>query len=671
MTIQLKGPFLGVLLVLSQTQRINSFFQMARYAAGTVDCPGSPKSVRIVVVGDKGTGKSSLIVAAASDSFPPNVPPVLPDTNLPLEFFPDGVPVTIVDTSSSFVDLLNVSFDISARGFRPEDREMVAEELRNADAVVLTYDCGRPETLENLSTYWLPELRRLEVKVPIIVAGCKLDLRDDNSQVSLEQVMSPIMHQFREIETCIECSALKQLQAQEVFYYAQKTVLHPTGPLFDQESQSLKPRCVRALKRIFILCDHDRDGALSEAELNDFQVKCFHAPLQPSEIEGVKRVVQEKLPEGVNERGLTVTGFLFLHALFIEKGRLETTWTVLRKFGYNNDIRLADELLPPSLFKRAPDQSVELTDVAIDFLKGMYVLFDDDGWSLMTLLEPARSVEHLIYIGFPGDPSSAIRLTRRRRLDRKKQQCERKVFQCFVFGPNNAGKSALLNCFLGRSYADNPGSTADERYAVNVVDESGSAKKTLVMREIPEGGAPGLFSSKESLAACDIAVFVYDSSDESSWKRATELLVEVATHGEATGYEVPCLMVSAKDDLDSFPISIQESTRVTQDMGIEPPVSISSKLGDFNNLFRKILTAAQHPHLSIPETEAGKSRKHYNMLINRSLMAVSSTFSSLELLLWSSGWLHTVCMQQERALLPEKIENEEPKWSQGANTLVP
>lgn len=78
--------------------------------------------------------------------------------------------------------------------------------------------------------------------------------------------------------------------------------------------------------------------------------------MQPSEIEGVKRVVQEKLPEGVNERGLTVTGFLFLHALFIEKGRLETTWTVLRKFGYNNDIRLAEELLPSTIFKGAPDQ---------------------------------------------------------------------------------------------------------------------------------------------------------------------------------------------------------------------------------------------------------------------------------------------------------------------------
>ena len=78
--------------------------------------------------------------------------------------------------------------------------------------------------------------------------------------------------------------------------------------------------------------------------------------MQPSEIVGVKRVVQEKLPEGVNDRGLTLTGFLFLHALFIEKGRLETTWTVLRKFGYNNDIKLDADQLPPPI-KRAPDQA--------------------------------------------------------------------------------------------------------------------------------------------------------------------------------------------------------------------------------------------------------------------------------------------------------------------------
>lgn len=69
----------------------------------------------------------------------------------------------------------------------------------------------------------------------------------------------------------------------------------------------------------------------------------------------VKRVVQEKVPEGVNRLGLTLKGFLYLHALFIEKGRLETTWTVLREFGYNDDLELEKENLPvPS--EKAPDQ---------------------------------------------------------------------------------------------------------------------------------------------------------------------------------------------------------------------------------------------------------------------------------------------------------------------------
>jgi len=59
-----------------------------------------------------------------------------------------------------------------------------------------------------------------------------------------------------------------------------------------------------------------------------------------------------------------------------------------------------------------------------------------------------------------------------------------------------------------------------------------------------------------------IEFIVFSSYDEFSWKKATQMLVEVANYGEATGYEVPCLMVSVKDDLDTSPISIQESTSV-------------------------------------------------------------------------------------------------------------
>jgi Ras family protein T1 len=87
------------------------------------------------------------------------------------------------------------------------------------------------------------------------------------------------------------------------------------------------------------------------------QVKCFNAPLQPSEIVGVRRAVSEKLCEGVNDSGLTWTGFLFLHQKYIEQWRLEITWTILRKFGYNNDMKLAEAVIP-STSKRAPDQVI-------------------------------------------------------------------------------------------------------------------------------------------------------------------------------------------------------------------------------------------------------------------------------------------------------------------------
>ncbi|KAK1401627.1 Mitochondrial Rho GTPase [Heracleum sosnowskyi] len=618
--------------------------------AGAGDSKLNSRGLRIVVAGDKGTGKSSLIVTV-DNVFPANVPPVLPATKLRKDFFPERVPVTIVDTSSSL-----------------ENKDKVEEELRQADVVVLTYACDKPSTLDRLSTYWLPELRRLEVNVPVVVVGCKLDLRDQEQIADLEQAMSPIMQQFGEIETCIECSALRNIQVHEVFYYSQKAVVHPTAPLFDQELQTLKPRCTRALKRIFILCDYDRDGALNDAELNDFQVRCFNAPLQPSEIDNVKNVVKEQVPEGVNYHGLTLAGFLFLNALFVERGKVETAWTVLRKFGYNNEVRLDVDRLPTPI-KKTPDQSVELTNEAVEFLKEVFSTFDIDGdgvlrmaelqdlfstapespwseapyenaaertllrglsldgflseWALMTMQDPMYCVEYLIYIGYAGDPSSAIRVTRRRGIDRKKKQSDRNVFQCFVFGPEGAGKSAILKSFIGRQFSDDYGSDKEDLFAVNTVDQLQQGSKTLILREIPEDGVGQLLCNKDALAACDVAVFVYDSSYEPSWKKTTDLLLKVASRGEATGYQVPCLIVAAKDDLDPHMAALQDSTRVSQNMGIDAPIPISTKLGDLNNVFRRIINAAEHPHLSIPETEAMKSRKQYNQLINRSLMIVS------------------------------------------------
>lgn len=43
-------------------------------------------------------------------------------------------------------------------------------------------------------------------------------------------------------------------------------------------------------------------------------------------------------------------------ALFYEKGRLETVWAMLRTYGYNNDLRLSDEVLSEVNFTHSQDQ---------------------------------------------------------------------------------------------------------------------------------------------------------------------------------------------------------------------------------------------------------------------------------------------------------------------------
>jgi hypothetical protein len=80
----------------------------------------------------------------------------------------------------------------------------------------------------------------------------------------------------------VECSAALPLNVSEVFYFAQKAVLHPTAPLYDSREHTLKPKCYDALRRIFKISDVDKDGLLNAVELNQFQVSERKGRADPS-----------------------------------------------------------------------------------------------------------------------------------------------------------------------------------------------------------------------------------------------------------------------------------------------------------------------------------------------------------------------------------------------------
>lgn len=47
------------------------------------------------------------------------------------------------------------------------------------------------------------------------------------------------MEDFPEVESCVECSAKTLHNISEMFYYAQKAVLHPAAPLYSMEEQDV------------------------------------------------------------------------------------------------------------------------------------------------------------------------------------------------------------------------------------------------------------------------------------------------------------------------------------------------------------------------------------------------------------------------------------------------
>ena len=127
--------------------------------------------------------------------------------------------------------------------------------------------------------------------------------------------------------------------------------------------------------------------------------------MQAQELEGVKQVVRENDPLGVDDKGLTLSGFLFLHKLFIQRGRIETTWTVLRKFGYGDDVNLSESFLFPTdlLADYSDGCRVELAAKGYQFFTDLFYAHDRDKDGALKYSELEA-----LFVTTPGNPWTSI-----------------------------------------------------------------------------------------------------------------------------------------------------------------------------------------------------------------------------------------------------------------------
>lgn len=155
--------------------------------------------VKCVVVGDTAVGKTRLICARACNAR--LTLSQLLTTHIPTVWAIDQYRIykEVLERSCEVVDGVNVSLRLwDTFGDHDKDRRFA---YGRSDVVLLCYSIANPMSLRNCKVIWYPEIRRFCPTTPIVLVGCKNDLRymyRDEQFLSLCRDRSPFFRPLRE-----------------------------------------------------------------------------------------------------------------------------------------------------------------------------------------------------------------------------------------------------------------------------------------------------------------------------------------------------------------------------------------------------------------------------------------------------------------------------------------
>ncbi|KAG8807600.1 hypothetical protein FRC17_004385, partial [Serendipita sp. 399] len=193
-------------------------------AARTAIYPRGRVTKRLVFVGDRDSGKTSLMMRQYYGIFPTQA------TNRRL--FDDGAVHINVDGQA--VELV-LTDTISGQSQHDEAR---IRSYSNADAVIICFSIDRLEGLRNVQDKWIPEILHFCQNIPIVVVGCKKDKRNDALTREQLQKLSTVLTTPEDgqkianqigAKAYLECSSATSDGVEAVFKQAAKATLVVRG----------------------------------------------------------------------------------------------------------------------------------------------------------------------------------------------------------------------------------------------------------------------------------------------------------------------------------------------------------------------------------------------------------------------------------------------------------
>jgi Ras family protein T1 len=225
-------------------------------------------------------------------------------------------------------------------------------------------------------------LNELPKLYSIFVVANKIDSLDTNSQkIRIETDKNEIERIEEEFPLEIKYFSISNKLysgISDLFSEILNSLFHPKNYLYKKTTEGIifSENLDKALKRLFRILDSSRKGKISLNEFAKIHENIFGVKLEAEHFLAIKECIKFLSPEEDFEN-LTESSFILLNKLSIQIGESQTTWSILRKYGYSDELELDKPYYNEKKFEyiNLSEFQIDLTKNVCDLLTGIFNQF--------------------------------------------------------------------------------------------------------------------------------------------------------------------------------------------------------------------------------------------------------------------------------------------------------